>query len=167
MVKKTDCGWNMDMYTNRKKRRLAGLIQGSLPLERRPFRFLAERAGLAEEEILSGIGEWKREGIVRKFGAVLRHREAGFGENAMVLWAVSPDRREEAGRVFASFPEVSHCYERMPAFEGRYVLYTMVHGRGRPLEEIVSEMARRAGIGDFRILKTVREFKKTSMRYFP
>lgn len=155
------------MEMNEKKRRLAGLVQGDLPLERRPFRFLAERAGLTEEEVLSGIGAWKREGILRKFGAVLRHREAGFGENAMVLWEVPPDRREEAGRIFASFPEVTHCYERTPAFEERYVLYTMVHGRGKPLEEIVSEMARRTGIGDFRILKTVREFKKTSMRYFP
>lgn len=155
------------MEWNERKRRFAGLIQGDLPLERRPFRFLAERAGLTEDEALAWIAEWRKEGVLRKFGTVLRHKEAGFGENAMVLWAVPPGRSEEAGRIFASFSEVSHCYERTPAFEGRYVLYTMVHGRRRPVEEIVAEMARRAGIGDFRILKTVREFKKTSMRYFP
>jgi DNA-binding Lrp family transcriptional regulator len=109
----------MDMYTNRKKRRLAGLIQGSLPLERRPFRFLAERAGLAEEEILSGIGEWKREGIVRKFGAVLTHREAEFGEKRNESCGrFHPDRNGGGARGLCCLSrDELHCYEDTPGLQ--------------------------------------------------
>ncbi|HNT57802.1 MAG TPA: hypothetical protein PKL99_07965 [Syntrophales bacterium] len=150
-----------------KRKKLAGSIQGDIPLVKRPFERLAAEAGLSEKEALEAVRQWLDEGTLRKFGAVLRHRRAGYGENAMVVWAVPPERREEVGRLFASFPEVSHCYERTPAFEGRYVLYTMVHGRGRAVKDIVSSMSRRTGVADCRILETVREFKKTSMRYFP
>ena len=85
----------------------------------------------------------------------------------MVVWAVPPERKDEVGRLFASFTEVSHCYERTPAFAGRYVLYTMVHGRARPVRAIVSAMSDKTGLTDCIILETIRELKKTSMRYFP
>lgn len=149
------------------RKKLAGRIQGDIPLVKRPFALMAEEAGLAENEVLATIRHWQEAGTLRKFGAVLRHGRAGFRENAMVVWAVPPHRREEIGRIFASRPEVSHCYERTPAFEERYVLYTMIHGREKTVGEIVSDLSRRADVREYRILETVREFKKTSMRYFP
>jgi len=149
-----------------KRKKLAGRIQGDIPLVKNPFESVAAAAGFSEHEVLEEIRRWLAEGDIRKFGAILRHGRAGYGENAMVIWAVPPERRGEVGRLFSSFPEVSHCYERTPAFEGRYVLYTMVHGRERTVNAIVSDMSRRAGVADCRILVTLREFKKTSMRYF-
>ena len=155
----------MEMDDMRKK--LAGRIQGDIPLVKKPFDLMAKEIGLTEDRVLDTIRQWLKEGTLRKFGVILRHGRAGFSENAMVVWAVPPGRREEVGGLFASFPEVSHCYERTPVFEGRYVLYTMVHGREKTVKETVSEMSRRAGVPDYRILETLREFKKTSMRYFP
>ena len=35
---------------------------------------------------------------MRRFSAVLRHREVGFGANAMGAWVVPPERRDAFGR---------------------------------------------------------------------
>ena len=119
-----------------------------------------------EEAVLDTIGTLVQQGVIRKFGAILRHQRAGITRNAMVVWAVPPDRTEETGAVFASFREITHCYERRPPFEGRYNLFTMIHtGEGR-LESVIAEISSRSGICDYQVLESLEEFKKSSMEYF-
>jgi DNA-binding Lrp family transcriptional regulator len=141
-------------------------LQGDLPVERRPFHAVAARAGMKEEAVLDTIGTLVQQGVIRKFGAILRHQRAGITRNAMVIWVVPPDRTEETGAVFASFREITHCYERRPPFQGRYNLFTMIHtGKGR-LESVIAKISSRSGICDFQVLESLEEFKKTSMEYF-
>lgn len=141
-------------------------LQGDLPVEKRPFRALASRAGMNEEAVLDTIGTLVQQGVIRKFGAILRHQRAGITRNAMVIWVVPPDRTEETGAVFASFREITHCYERRPPFEGRYNLFTMIHtGEGR-LESVIAKISSRSGICDYQVLESLEEFKKSSMEYF-
>ncbi len=124
------------------------------------------RAGMSEEAVLDTIGTLVQRGVIRKFGAILRHQRAGITRNAMVIWAVPPDRTEETGAVFASFREITHCYERRPPFEGRYNLFTMIHaGEGR-LESVIAKISSRSGICDYQVLESLEEFKKSSMEYF-
>jgi len=141
-------------------------FQGDLPGEKRPFRSIASQAGTTEERVLDTLRNLIRQGRIRKFGALLRHQKAGITRNAMVVWAVPPDRTEEAGRVFASFREITHCYERRPPFEGRYNLFTMIHAGKDSLEELIAKFSRQVGIGDYQVLESLEEFKKSSMEYF-
>ncbi len=145
---------------------VARLIQGDIPLDKRPFRCIAEAAGLSEEEILSLAGTFRKRGIIRKFAAIVRHQKVGYTHNVMVLWAVPPQQVEAAGRVFSSFEVVTHCYERTPPFAGRYNIFTMVHFRREADEVLLGEMASAAGVDDFRVLRSLEEFKKNSMEYF-
>jgi len=105
-------------------------------------------------------------GIIRKFGAIVRHQKAGYTQNAMVVWAVPEDQCESAGLRMASFPEITHCYQRTPAFEGRYNLFTMVHMRGDEDMDIIGKIAGSCGIDDFKVLVSEEELKKISMEYF-
>jgi DNA-binding Lrp family transcriptional regulator len=141
-------------------------LQADSPVEKRPFRTVASRAGVNEEAVLDAIGTLAQQGVIRKFGAILRHQRAGITRNAMVIWAVPPDRTEEAGNIFASFPEITHCYERRPPFEGRYNLFTMIHAGKGPLEELIAKISGKAVIGDYQVLESLEEFKKSSMEYF-
>jgi siroheme decarboxylase len=145
---------------------IARLIQGDIPLTGCPFQRIAETAGLTEGEVLSLVRGLRKRGIIRKIGAIVRHRMVGYTHNAMVLWAVPPTCAEAAGKALSSFAEVTHCYERMPPFAGRYNLFTMVHFRNKAEEDLLREMAAAAGISDFRILRSLEEFKKNSMEYF-
>jgi DNA-binding Lrp family transcriptional regulator len=141
-------------------------LQGDLPVEKRPFRAVAARAGMNEEAVRDTIATLMQQGVIRKFGAILRHQRAGMTRNAMVVWAVPPDRTEEAGSVFASFREITHCYERRPPFEGRYNLFTMIHAGKGALEDLITRISNKAGIGDYQVLESLEEFKKSSMEYF-
>ena len=96
-------------------KKVIGLIQGDLPLNERPFAELAERAGLSEEAFLERIRPLEERGVIRRFGATLRHQEAGFNSNAMVAWRVPEERIEAVGEAMAGFRAVTHCYRRDPA----------------------------------------------------
>lgn len=141
-------------------------LQGDLPVERRPFRAAASHTGSDEQGVLDAIRGLLRDGAMRKFGAVLKHQRAGITRNAMVVWAVPPERAEDAGTLFASFKEITHCYERRPSFEGRYNLFTMIHAGEGTLERLIAAIADRAGIRDYQVLHSEEEFKKSSMEYF-
>lgn len=148
-------------------KKVIGLIQGDLPIDRRPFAKMAKKIDLTEEEFLSRVKDLKKQGIVRRFGATLRHQEAGFSSNAMVAWVVPDEMVDEAGSLLSKFPEVTHCYERRPQKDWHYNLYTMIHGNNRDLcIQIAERMSRSIGIDQYVLLFSEKEFKKTSMEYF-
>lgn len=145
---------------------VARLIQGDIPLTGRPFQRIGETIGLAEEEVLSIVRGLRKRGIIRKIGAIVRHQKVGYTHNVMVVWATAPECAESAGKALSSFAAVTHCYERTPPFAGRYNLFTMVHFRNETDEALLRKMAAAADIADFRVLRSVEEFKKNSMEYF-
>jgi len=148
-------------------KKVISLIQGDIPLDPRPFAVLAEKAGLTEREFLERILSLKNRGIIRRFGATLRHQEAGFNSNAMVAWFVPEERIEEVGRTLSVFREVTHCYHRRPQKDWKYNLYTMIHGETHEdCFETAAVMSREVGLDDYVLLFSEREFKKTSMQYF-
>ena len=106
---------------------------------------------------------------MRRFGAILRHQEAGFAYNAMVCFGLDERRetRDERGNALAQKSFVSHCYER-PVFEGfPYNLYAMIHAQSsEELAAFVEECVRELGNPDYVVLHSVIELKKTSFRYF-
>ena len=156
----------MNPFDDDRRHQILRQLQGDLPVERRPFLTAASRAGSDERDVLETIRSLLSEGTIRKFGAVLKHQRAGITRNAMVVWAVPPQRIEETGALFASCKAITHCYERRPHFLGRYNLFTMIHAGEGTLEELVAEIAGRAGIRDYLVLHSEEEFKKSSMEYF-
>ena len=148
------------------EKKISSLIQQDISLEQRPFKKIAERVGTSEERVLAAIRGLMTKGVIRKFGAILRHQKAGFSHNAMVIWAVPQERIEFAGRILASFKEVTHCYERTPPFAGKYNVFTMVHfGKGNQ-ESVIQKLSQETGLKDFRVLTSEEEYKKSSMEYF-
>ena len=106
---------------------------------------------------------------MRRFGAVLRHQDAGFAYNAMVCFEVVDGRKldVECGAVLAQKPYISHCYNR-PAFEGfPYTLYAMMHApSAAELDQYIKDAAASIGNPDYAVLNSVRELKKTSFTFF-
>jgi siroheme decarboxylase len=145
---------------------VARMLQGDIPLAGRPFQRIAETVGLTEGAVLSLVRGLRKRGIIRKIGVIVRHQKVGYTHNVMVLWAVPPACAETAGKALSSFAEVTHCYERTPPFAGRYNLFAMVHFRNKADEALLREMATASGVADFRVLRSLEEFKKNSMEYF-
>ena len=76
------------------------------------------------------------------------------------------DQIEKAGKIFASFLFVSHCYERNPAFREKYNIFTMLHSKDKNILSLINDMATATGINDYLILESIQEYKKKSPEYF-
>ncbi len=149
------------------EKKIIALIQGDMPVEKHPYRMIAKKAGTDEQTVLAVIQDLNDRGIIRRFGATLRHQKSGFNANAMVAWRVDEDRVEAVGQLMASFDQVSHCYRRNPAKDWPYNLYTMVHATDESAcREIAADISEKAAVNAYEILFSRKELKKTSMQYF-
>jgi DNA-binding Lrp family transcriptional regulator len=154
------------MFEDSIDRSIIGLIQGDLPLQAHPFLELAQKLGVSEAEIVARVQRLRSQGILRRWGAVLRHRQAGFVANAMVAWKVEAERADEVGQALAEFKEISHCYLREVPDKFVYSLFTMLHARSaEELEETLSRASLKTGLQDYVVIKSLKEFKKASMQY--
>jgi DNA-binding Lrp family transcriptional regulator len=148
------------------EQKIIASIQGDIPITERPYLEIANNLGITEDTFLETLQRLTDKGIIRRFGATLRHQKSGFSSNAMVAWQVDEDRIDEIGNKMASFTEISHCYRRNPQKQWPYNLYTMVHaGDETSCREIVRRLAAENGIETYSILFSRRELKKTSMKY--
>ena len=114
------------------ERRLVMALQEGLPLFIRPFQVLASRIGCDESEVLGRIGHWVEEGVIKRFGVVVRHHELGYTANAMLVQDIPDDRVRDLGAALAREPGVTLCYQR-PRVQPDcpYNLFCMMHGQRR------------------------------------
>ncbi len=154
------------MLTDLEKKVIAS-IQQDMPVVARPYSHIARRIGLSEDALLETLRGLCECGIIRRFGATLRHQRTGYLANAMAAWKVAEDRIDDVGKAMASFRQVSHCYRRNPTPSWPYNLYTMIHADDEAAcRETAREMARAAAVDDYALLFSREELKKTSMVYF-
>ncbi len=150
----------------KKDMELIRYIQGDIPSDKRPFLSIAQRLGCSEEEVINRIREWIGQGIIKRFGALIRHYHLGFEGNVMVAWHVPQPEVERVGIYMAGYPFVSHCYERVMRPDWPYNIYTMIHGYSREeVESLVKKVSKETGIDNYRMLFSVHEWKKKSMEY--
>jgi len=142
-------------------------LQGEFPLCEEPYKVLAEQVGMTEEEFIECVKSLSEQKKIRKMGAVLRHRQAGFVANALCAWSVPPEKLDEVAQVMIKNPAVSHCYDRSTTPNWNYNLYTMIHAKSRQeCDEIINILSKSTGINQFQILYSKKEWKKTAMKYF-
>lgn len=157
VVDKMDSKGVESFVPDAKDRHRINLLCQDIPHTQTPFSDL----GIDIEEIRADLDR----GIMRRFGAVLRHQQAGFDANAMVCLTVADTER--AGMLLGENPHVSHCYVRSP-FEGfPYNLYAMFHGRSEAeLEQSICSALSALNGPDHAVLASLKELKKTSFVYF-
>lgn len=149
-----------------KQNKVARLIQNDIMVVSSPFEETGKACGLTAKEVLDTTKELLKKGFIRKFCAILRHQRAGYRKNALVIWSVSPDQIKKAGRMLSAYRSVSHCYERNPAFRGKYNIFTMLHSKDENISSLINGMATATGINDYLILESIQEYKKKSPEYF-
>ncbi len=154
------------MLTELEKKVIAS-IQGDIPITESPFSEIAEKTGIPEETLLETLKSLCERGVIRRFGATLRHQKSGFDANAMVAWQVEEERVEEVGIKMAASGNVSHCYRRNPTTDWQYNLYTMIHAKDEDTcRKIARNLAQKTSVETYLLLFSRRELKKTSMQYF-
>jgi DNA-binding Lrp family transcriptional regulator len=148
-------------------KKIIAAMQEEFPLVAQPYKVIAERLGITEAELLNRLNSYRQSGALRKMGTVLRHRQVGFAANALCVWQVPEEQLHRAGAKLAAHAVVTHCYTRVTSKVWPYNLYAMIHAASREeCREIAGRVADTAGLPEPFMLFSIREWKKTSMRYF-
>ncbi len=146
--------------------RILSVLQAGLPRTLTPYKDMAQQIGIETSELLVVLKDWKKQGKLRRIGAIVNHFKVGLPAGAMVVWQVESDRIVEIGQVFAGFEEVSHAYERQASENWPYNIYTMVHGKSpEDVQRVVKRMSQACGVSNCRILVTEKELKKVPPTY--
>lgn len=141
-------------------------LQQELPLVSSPFAGMAQRLGMTVDSLLAGCRSLQQRGLMRRYGAAVNHRRAGFKANAMTCWAVPRQQVDAAGRELAALREVSHCYERATNALWPYNVFAMIHGHSQQdCRRVADDISRRTGLREYEMLFSTREFKKERIKY--
>lgn len=154
---------------NARQQALIAAVQHGIPLSNRPYAAIAERSGLSEEQVIGAIRTLLDEGLIKRWGVVVRHHELGYRANAMVVWDVPDQRVDTLGQQFKQFDFVTLCYRRprrRPQWP--YNLFCMIHGRDRntvqnQVEQLVGQL--RLQSVPHEILFSLRRFKQRGACY--
>jgi len=156
----------MGFWISDTERRILAVLQDGFPGSQTPYKDMAKQAGIATEQFLAVLENWKRQGKLRRIGSIVDHFKVGLSGGAMVAWQVELERVEQVGTILSGFKEVSHAYERNTGENWPYNLYIMVHGADiQEVEQTVQRMSRTCGVSAYRILATKKELKKVPPTY--
>jgi siroheme decarboxylase len=139
-------------------------IPYDFPVCEKPYENIAKESNIDEGDLIQVLKALMTKGAIRRIAAILYHRRAAYMFNAMVVWEVREEDVERIGKIMASFPEVSHCYEREKGTYWGYNIFTMIHARRlEDCKDIIQRIAEKTGIDKYEMFLSKREFKKTSL----
>lgn len=154
----------MTRRNNTRDARIIRALQPSLTIESRPFLQRARELGVTEGTLLRTIRSLLADGIIRRYGAVVRHRFVGYTSNVLVAWRVPNEKIEEFQAMILVIDEVSHGYERTRYPEWDYNVYTMIHGHSKnECIAAVERIANALDLSEYVLLFTKMELTKRKL----
>jgi DNA-binding Lrp family transcriptional regulator len=138
-------------------RRLLNLMQGSFPIEPRPYAAVARAAGIPEERVLERVRELSEQRIIRQVTPIYDTRALGYS-SMLVAAKVDPEHPWRAAKIVNSHPGVSHNYLRNHDFNMWFTLATEPDSR-LGLEGTLELLGELTGAESVRMLPTLKLFK--------
>lgn len=131
-----------------------------IELSFRPFVKPAHRLKISEKTLLEAAKELERRGVMKRFAAVLDHYKVGYIANCLLCTKVSEDDVERVGIIISSFPEVSHCFERIGFPNKEYNLFTVIHEKSRErCDDVINKILKASQVKHYLTLYSVKEYK--------
>ena len=142
-------------------------LQKDLAITDKPFLKSAQKLGMSEDQIFEKLKHYEEIGVMRRYAAILRHRDVGFVANGMIVWKVPEQRIIEVGEKLGAFPQVSHCYQRPVYPDWPYNVFSMIHCKSQEeASDMAKEIQNQINVDEYKILFSAKEFKKTRVEYF-
>jgi DNA-binding Lrp family transcriptional regulator len=138
-------------------RRLLNLMQGSFPLQVRPYAAVARLAEVTEEEAMRRVRRLLEERIVRQVTPIYDTRALGYS-SMLVAAKVDPEHPWRAGKIINGHPGVSHNYLRNHDFNMWFTLATEPDSK-LGLEGTLDVLKQLTGAESIRQLPTLKLFK--------
>jgi DNA-binding Lrp family transcriptional regulator len=151
-----------------KDRQLLEQIQQGLPICPQPYLEIGRRCNMPEAEVLERLSRLKQQGLIKRMGVIVKHRQLGYRANAMVVWNVPDNLIKQLGGHISQFSFVTLCYQRPRQPEWPYNLYCMIHGKDKTtVLTQLAQLVEACSLGSFdqQILFSNRCFKQRGAIY--
>lgn len=123
-------------------RKILNQLQNDFPLSIQPYKVMADRLQIGEEELLKRITAMKTSGLIRRIGGVMDTRGLGFYSTLCAV-SVPIDRVDEVAEFINNIPGVTHNYLR----DHKYNLwFTLTVPSQEDAERQLSELESRLNI---------------------
>jgi siroheme decarboxylase len=138
-------------------RRLLNLMQGSFPIERRPYLHVAQAAQMSEQEAMQRVKELLAKRIVRQVTPIFDTRALGYS-SMLVAAKVDPEVPHRAAKAINEHPGVSHNYLRNHDFNLWFTIAVEPDSQ-LGLDATLEVLAAESGATSVRQLPTIKLFK--------
>ena len=138
-------------------KKLLNLMQGSFPIEARPYARVAELAGVSEDETMARVQHLIDERIIRQVTPIFDTRALGYS-SMLVAAKVDPENPHRAATIINAHPGVSHNYLRNHDFNIWFTIATEPDSK-LGLDNTLEVLAAEAGAESVRQLPTLKMFK--------
>jgi siroheme decarboxylase len=136
-------------------KKILNILQKEFPLVEQPFRIVAEKCGISEEETLSRVQKMKDEGIIRRIGAVFDG--AKLGRVSTLCAARVPEEKIDGFvQIVNADKNVTHNYRRNNEYN---IWFTVSAATAEELEEFLVTVKKKTGVKDILDMRAVRTFK--------
>lgn len=114
--------------------RLIAAVQAGLPIAAKPYAAIADSLGLSESEVIARLNRLRQQGLIKRWGVVVKHRQLGYRANAMIVMNVPDEQVDSVGALISQQACVNLCYRRPRQGDvWPYNLYCMIHGKSRDI----------------------------------
>jgi len=131
-------------------------LQEGIPLVEEPFKQIAKKIGIKEDEFISIIKQLKEQKIIRQISPIYDTKSLGY-DSSLVAFRVNGDV-ESVAQIINKHPGVSHNYLRTDSFNLWFTL-AVPPDSSLGLEKTVKLLAEKTGVDDYVILKTEKLYK--------
>jgi len=144
-------------------RRILAVIQEEFPLDPDPWERVAAKASadipgappLTGDEVIRRVSRMRKEGVIRRIGAVLDARSLGV-VTMLVAARVPENRVDEFAAVVNENPRVTHNYQR----PGPYTVWFTLWGESTDeIRRTVDVIKRRTGIDEISLFPATKTYK--------
>ena len=136
-------------------RAILNLAQTDFPIEARPYRVLAERLGMSEDEVLSRVKRMRASGVIRRIGG---NFSAGLLGYTSTLCAARVPEEKLAAFIDAvnQYDGVTHNYRRNHDLN---VWFTFIASSREEIDACLADISKATGVSEIFNLPADKTFK--------
>lgn len=136
-------------------RKILNTIQEDIPLSERPFKLIAEKLNINEEEVLQRVSKMKSLEIIKAIKATFNIEKLNY-KSTLVAVKVPEERLEEVVSIITELEGVTHNYKRNHEYN---VWFTLIAEDRLKIKDILNNLKQKIKIKDMIKLDSLKTFK--------
>src|SRR3970040_600841 len=121
-------------------KKILNIIQTKFPIIQKPYEAIGNEVGVSEADVITRIGNLKKEGIIRRIGATFDPRKLGF-KSSLCAAKVPPENIKDFVDIVNSYSGVTHNYERDNEYN---IWFTFIDESMEEIENKLKRIQKRA-----------------------